>query len=440
MSAVTPPIPTDVGIEGAEPDVIVVGGGLAGLAAATQAARAGAQVVLIEARSEPGGRARTDRVDGFGLNQGAHALYRAGAGRAVLRDLGIRPSGGIPRQRGGAWLVDGRRVTFRHLSEVGGRAGLTALRTILSRRAAADAEGRSTADWMDDHVPDEARSVVEALVRTTTYGADHAHSDAAAVLAQVRLGAQAVLYLHGGWSSIVDALHEAASQAGVVVAHGKVTSVTPDDGAVTVTTGSGVARARSVVLAAGGPAQAAALLGSTSPRVSAWAAEARPILATCLDVALDRVPNRRWSTSYSLDEPLYLVDHAATAKVAPEGGGLFHGLWYEPGLTPGIEPRERLEAALDLVQPGWRDHVVASKHRRTLVVAHDRATPDRPASVRPTVAVDDAPGVYVAGDWLTGHGMLADAALGSAAEAGRLAAGRRHGTEPTSAPRAAVAS
>ena len=45
-------------------DVVVVGGGLAGLAAAAIAARAGARVVVVEARTAAGGRARSDQVAG----------------------------------------------------------------------------------------------------------------------------------------------------------------------------------------------------------------------------------------------------------------------------------------------------------------------------------------------------------------------------------------
>ncbi len=61
-------------------DVAVVGAGLAGLTAAVTAARAGAQVEVFEARDGAGGRARSDEADGFVVNHGAHALYRAGAG------------------------------------------------------------------------------------------------------------------------------------------------------------------------------------------------------------------------------------------------------------------------------------------------------------------------------------------------------------------------
>src|SRR5436305_14252836 len=72
-------------------DVAVVGGGLAGLAAAATAARAGRSVVLFEQAPEPGGRARTRTEDGFAFNIGPHALYQGGLSLGVLRDLGVEP-------------------------------------------------------------------------------------------------------------------------------------------------------------------------------------------------------------------------------------------------------------------------------------------------------------------------------------------------------------
>jgi len=60
-----------------EYDVVVVGGGLAGLRAATRLAEAGRDVVVVEANDAVGGRERTDVVDGFRLDLGFHVLNPA---------------------------------------------------------------------------------------------------------------------------------------------------------------------------------------------------------------------------------------------------------------------------------------------------------------------------------------------------------------------------
>ena len=69
--------------------IAVVGGGVAGLAAATYLARAGKEVHLIEQSHSLGGRAQTKQHEGFSLNMGPHALYRGARGIEVLRELGI---------------------------------------------------------------------------------------------------------------------------------------------------------------------------------------------------------------------------------------------------------------------------------------------------------------------------------------------------------------
>jgi hypothetical protein len=287
------------------------------------------------------------------------------------------------------------------------------------------------AEWLDEQVPARGRDLAEMLVRTTTYTADLAHLDAEAGLAQLRAGARGVRYVHGGWQTIVDALDRRARPAGVVGVHDRVDAVVTDpvtrgsagDRRPVVRLHSGAVReVGAVVLAAGGPRQAGVLLGGSSARVAAWAEAARPVMAHCLDVALDERVGRRATSTYGLGEPTYLVDHSASATIAPPGGAVYHGLFYEPSLRPDLDPRAMLEGMLDQACPGWRDHVVHVAHRQNLVVAHDRPQPGRAPDDVPTVVVDDAPGVFVAGDWITAHGMLADAALSSGRAAGARAA------------------
>ena len=75
---------------------IVVGGGIAGLAAAIYLARGGRKVTVFEKRKHLGGRAITHLRQGFRFNLGPHAVYRSGAAIRIFRELGVPVRGGSP--------------------------------------------------------------------------------------------------------------------------------------------------------------------------------------------------------------------------------------------------------------------------------------------------------------------------------------------------------
>jgi protoporphyrinogen oxidase len=74
-------------------DVVIIGAGLAGLAAARRLAIAGREVCVIDASDAPGGRIRTDRVDGLLLDRGFQLYnpsYIEGANVLDLNTLDIQ--------------------------------------------------------------------------------------------------------------------------------------------------------------------------------------------------------------------------------------------------------------------------------------------------------------------------------------------------------------
>lgn len=74
-------------------DVVIIGAGLAGLAAARRLAIAGRNVCVIDAGDAPGGRVRTDRVDGLLLDRGFQLYnpsYTEGASVLDLNSLDIQ--------------------------------------------------------------------------------------------------------------------------------------------------------------------------------------------------------------------------------------------------------------------------------------------------------------------------------------------------------------
>ena len=87
-------------------DVVVVGAGVTGLAAATRLSRAGLSVLVLEARDRVGGRLLTDTIDGLRVELGGQWISAdQDEVLAVLEDLQIET---FPRYRDGANLYVGR--------------------------------------------------------------------------------------------------------------------------------------------------------------------------------------------------------------------------------------------------------------------------------------------------------------------------------------------
>ena len=71
-------------------EVIVIGGGIAGLTAACELASRGHDVEVLEAAAEPGGLFGSDHVDGYVLARGPHSFPgSATAPRKLAESLGI---------------------------------------------------------------------------------------------------------------------------------------------------------------------------------------------------------------------------------------------------------------------------------------------------------------------------------------------------------------
>ena len=401
--------------------ITIVGGGLAGLTAAATAAQSGADVLVHEARNELGGRARTTTIEGFAFNQGPHALYGGSYGVGVLGDLGIsvvgkRPptSGGYGRLRGTVGLLPGTPFEAIKSRLVGLRTkGELGLLVASPKRALnTETTGRSMQQWIDEQLSDhDARLIMAMISRVATYTDDLTTIDARVALTQV-VGAMTdgVLYLDNGWQQIVGQLERVARDAGATIEYGSK-----------IETIEQVRASDAIIVANGGPSHVAKFLGTESSITTTWVAEAQPVFASCLDVALRALPQPKRRVCFGVDEPLYLSVHTPSAQLAPASGGeLMHVMQYGESDT---DPRARLEGLIDDAQPGWRDTMVAQQYGRRMLVAHDRPKPGAGLAGRPAIAVPDCDNVFVAGDWVGSRGLLADASLASGREAGLAAIG-----------------
>jgi phytoene dehydrogenase-like protein len=414
-------------------DVAVVGGGLAGLAAAAYLARAGRRVTVVEKASALGGRAATQEKRGFLMNMGAHALYLGGPARRVLDELGVEAPGRPPPPSGGLALREGRLHTlptgFVSLLTTGvlDLSGKVELARLLASIRSVDTlalAGTSARAWLGQAFRSPAaRGVLEMLFRVATYTADMDRLSAGAALRQLQLIDEAnVRYVDRGWQTLVEGLRRAASGAGAVLATGeRAASVRIEGGAARgVALADGTEIAAEAVILAVSPGAAAAL----APELTALAQHAEratPVCAACLDLGLSRLPSPRALYAFGVERPLYLSVHSASARLAPEEGALVHLMKYlgEPG-TEG-EPERELEALMDQVQPGWREAVVERRFLPSMVVSNALvAAEEGGLAARPDAAVPGVRGLAIAGDWVGPEGMLADASLASARRAAEL--------------------
>jgi phytoene dehydrogenase-like protein len=115
----------------AQPDVLIIGAGLAGISCARHLHKAGVSFHIVEASDAVGGRIRTDRVDGFLLDRGFQVLltsYPEALENLDYERLGLAPfdSGAMVRYHGEFYrVVDPWRVRGHVISNLLNPIGTT---------------------------------------------------------------------------------------------------------------------------------------------------------------------------------------------------------------------------------------------------------------------------------------------------------------------------
>jgi protoporphyrinogen oxidase len=389
---------------------VVIGGGIAGLTAANALAGAGRKVVLMEQSDHLGGRAITQQDRGYFLNLGPHALYAGGAAARTLRQWNIPFSGKPPDTSSGAFLMrDGCMyplilgpLQLLGTRLFGAREKLQAARIFQQLLAGRALDGESMEAWIARHAGStHVRQFAAMLARVTTYSADLAHLSARAALNQIRLAnGQGVLYLDGGWQTLIAGLVERAQSLGVEIRRGQTVD------------SLGSIEADGIVLAIS-PASVENISGCELGRRLPAMRAAR---MACLDLGLRKLPDGSARVVFGLDQPLYLSAHSVVARLAPAGAAVVHVGKYLGAAEPNPRAdREELEQLAERAMPGWRRQAEVVRFLPNMTVTPAAAGPEG----RPGVDALGLEGVALAGDWVGEEGMLADAAVAS----GLLAAG-----------------
>ncbi len=416
-------------------DVVVVGGGMAGLTAACYLARAQMEVTVIEKASYLGGRAATQDFDGFRFNRGGHALYTGGAASRILDELGVSYEYGIPKrtfvmQGGKLSLFPADPLGFLRTNVLNAVDKLALVRLLVALGAAKPQALAKTSvqGWLDQNVRrPQLRRLMTGLARTFVYST-------ALDLVSVELFVEKlqralrhpVHYVDGGWGTLVDELRAVAEQTGArIVSDAQVEGVEISDG-----------HARSVRLRDGSLVRASAVVVATSPRDAARLVDGGehpamhqivdgliPARIACLDVALEHLPVPDRPIVQDLDGPRFMSAQSVYSRVGPEGAALIISFKQLDPRHPG-DPREDerdLEDLLDAAQPGWRGVLVKRQYLPRIEAVGTLPTAREGGFAgRPGPRVPGLDNLYLAGDWVGSEGFLADASMASAHRAAEL--------------------
>jgi phytoene dehydrogenase-like protein len=382
-------------------DAVVVGAGLAGLAAARTLQRAGRDVIVVEASDGVGGRVRTDVVDGFLLDRGFQVLLTAypevhrQLDVAALRLQAFDPGALVWRNGKGSVVADPFRqpkrvfaTAFAPIGTLGDKARIALLRQRLSRGHPADllrgddmptitalrAAGFSTKIidrfWrpliggiqIDPSLATSSR-MFEVIMRSLSDGES----------AVPAAGMQAIP------EQLADGLHP-----GTV--HLNTPAVSVEPGLVRLTGGRTVS-ADAVIVAVEGPV-AHSLVGDRGVRDPG----SRPV--GCVYFAADTPPTR---------EKLVVLDGGSSGPVlnvavmsnvatgyAPPGQHLI------AAAMPGVAEGDLEAAARQQLRGWWGSSVDSWRHLRTYRIPHGQPDQTPPLSPKRRVALGN--GLYVCGD------------------------------------------
>jgi phytoene dehydrogenase-like protein len=404
-------------------DVVIIGGGMAGLATGALLAQQGKHVVVLEKGNQPGGRAYTYEEKGYTLNYGPHAMYTPESG--ILADVMHRLNRPVPKcgyvDPTHVYWADGDRlavigakpyqVLTTKLFSMGER--LQVVKFMLGIRSAKTdtiPPGTTWREWVESTTGDPAvRRFATAFGTVNSYTRPAADLDAAWLLAHFQrtlFAKDSVGYMSGGFRSMYDIfIDELRANGGTLVTGERVERVEAHEGRIVAAITSDARYEADAFVCTLPPQDAPAI----APDGSALRAEMErwagldDVRALCMDLGFSRKVRDDLALVFDIERDLYYSVHSyTTPDLAPASGQLLHAMAYlspEEAANDSLLQRRKdeLVAGLDLHFPGWREAIAVERTLSAVRVVGARQTPENRKQLVP-LRTGAASNLYFAGD------------------------------------------
>ncbi|WP_240511951.1 phytoene desaturase family protein [Paludifilum halophilum] len=417
-------------------NVVVVGGGLAGLSSAARLAKKGFRVQLIEKAPKLGGRAITIPLKGFNFNFGAHAIY--GRDHSVLRryenelGLSVEWKDFSPKK---AFYDLGSFTTpmpstlerlFRTKildAENKLRFGYEIIKTLTSLERGE--EGVRIGDYLKKE-PDQVRDLFLTLASSNFFSNEPEEIPSPLFFQYYKRLFSThtpVSYIGGGWQSVVNRFEKMIKEnGGEIINKEKIRKVEMDERRVSAVYGKeSVYTADRFIFCI--PPKALVSLFADTPYHHLFEEYNRysPNQVVVYDVGLkERIPSP-YTYIYHKGERIFITDISYyDTTCTPEGGQLMQAIAYmneeEMEQDRGKEKIATIESVYDKHYPGWRDLLVAKRISKKATVQEIKCVEDQRLMPVQFYSLDHA---YFAGDWCQGEGQLSELSFSSAYEVSR---------------------
>jgi len=403
-------------------DVVIIGGGLAGLCAAVLLAQKGEKVAILEKRKEFGGRASTKEVSGSFFNLGPHALYKKGNVVKLLHSLNIKLNGGTPSTKGSVYYENKKfelpsnivSIFKTKLLSWAEKKEFIRLMLKIGTINTANLHHQTLQQWAEDNIHSiKNRELFYTFSRLACYvNAPHI-VNAGAVLNQLKLSLGGAIYVNRGWQSFIQQLLEKAKKLGVTL----LSDCSVDKIDFTNQVKQIHFKRNEQLYTFKSPWALLTVPPNEIMRIvkdidnsplSNVLNQCIPVKAACLDVSLNTLTNSSQHFSLDMNHGYYYSNHSNAAKLSYHPNHhVIHVMKYlAPNESSSIE---ELSSFLDNIQPSWERFVVTKRFLPNLTVTH-RIPTTSPINIS-ELAANEFPGLLLAGEWVSNDFLLAEAAI-----------------------------